>query len=493
LATDLFMITSVRSYNFDRLLLFSYLVIVVVFKYYYPQACISWDTNYYLDASKNIHADIRPIGYGLFINLLYYLRETLNLISTAQFIIYFLAVRYFLRTLRKYYGIDGWVYYLLGLVILLEPSALYFTNTILSDSLFASLSILYIATLIRYVAGQQPKDLIWHGILIYFCIEIRFVALFYAFFSVFIFLLYIKGWQHKKKPIAVALGCFALGWSINVVRNVIEYRTPLFSAFSGWTNANNAMYTLPEVPQTIHSGNKEIDELHSYISSYMDTSSITTERITTDYVWSPASPLNMIRQRLVDSLRAFAPERLSFAKTMFLLAPRYDKWAKYIQLHYPKAFYDRYIIPNSRSLITPDDGEMQDYYLMQQLSDNNWNRYHKGIELMKCREDVYKQYINKVNIKLYHARLICFSIVSLLVLLTGIWMRNDWRRLLHILIFFPVAFYTGMLYTSWFLHRYLLPVYPLMTALLFLGLLVLISKKYRLQTFMKGNAEANMN
>lgn len=470
---------TLRKYKFDLLLLATYVLIVCVFKYYYPKACVAWDTNYYLDSAKNLHADIRPIGYGLFINLLYYIRESLGSIAVMQLGIYFLSVYFLLRTLRKYFNVHNWLFYLLGVAILLEPSAIYFANAILSDSLFASLTILYLATLIHYVMGRQKGYLALHGFLIYCCIEVRFIALFYAFFSIFICLVYIKERQFKVKGILVSLLCFLLGYVVNVVRNKIEYNIATFAAFSGWTQANNSMYALPDVPKTITSNNEELNNLHSYIAGYMDTSSIRVEKITTDYVWSTQSPLNIIRQKVEDSIRLHHPDKLSFAITMFILADQYDKWGKYIQIHYPVAFMKYYVWPNTKTLITPENGEMDDYYMMQKLSDDNWKRYHTTEVEIKCRQDIYKDRINTLNTTYYHVRLVCFIVVSLILLLISMRLKREYRFLFHALIIFTAMLYGGMLYTSWFIHRYLLPVYPMMTIVVFLGLLMLVSKKYR--------------
>jgi hypothetical protein len=471
-----------RKYKFDLLLLATYVLVVFVFKYYYPKACIAWDTNYYLDIAKDLHADIRPIGYSYLLERIYHLRESFTAIIAIQFALFFFAVYSLLVTLRRFFNVGGWLFYLLGVIILAEPAMLYYSNTILSDSFFASLTILYLATLIRYVMQKNRAYLVLHGLLIYCCIEVRFIALYYAFFSVLIFILYIREWRYKIEGGCIALLCFFIAYTANVKRNEAEYGMDVFSAFSGWTQANNAIYALPDVPKTIATDNVALNGLHNYIAGYMDTSSIKVEKITTDYVWSPQSPLNIIRQRVEDSIRFNAPDKLSFALTMFILADRYDEWGKYIQLHYPVAFIKHYIWPNTATLITPEDGEMMDYYMMQKLSSDNWMRYHTTEAEIKCRRDIYKDNINTLNTIYYHVRFALFIIVSLLLLISSMRLKHEYSLLFHVMIIFTAILYAGMLCTSWFIHRYLLPVYPIMTIVCFMGLLMLISKRYRVNT-----------
>ncbi len=468
------------TYRFDILLLITFVFFFAGIEYCYPQVCITWDTNYYIFVSSTLHANIRPIGYSFFLSLLYFIKPTLGFVAKVQFAIYFLSIYYFIVNLRKYYNLRDWYFYCLGFLLLMEPTGLYYCFTILSDQLFASLTLLYITTLLLYIRERKLVVLLLHCVLIYFCIELRFVSLFYGFFSALTILLFVGSKKQKLIGIVSVLFAHFYAYIVNVGRNGTQFDVPVFSAFSGWTRANNMLYVLGDIKYDPRNfDDPEIRKLHIFLKNYMDTTSFRCQKITTDYIWDARSPLDVIRKKVEDSVynHHIGDNTITHATSMFITAPVYDKWASHLQIRFPLQYVKDFMIPDVKGVWEPEDGEMTDYYIMQYMYPASWERYHISEADIVCKYQIYKYCLNRLNGIFYKIRLILFalSVVAFLI-----FRKRVGKAVFHgmsTMALFTGAFYMVMLSSSWFLHRYTLPVYPLMTTVIFLVFFCLVKKR----------------
>jgi len=474
-----FMLKFSAKYKFDILLLITFIFFFAVIKYYYPRICITWDTNYYIFVSSNLHADIRPIGYPFFLSLLYHIVQSLDFVAEVQFLIYFLSIYCFIVILRTHFGLRGWYFYSLGVLLLIEPTGLYYCFTILSDQLFASLTLLYLTSLVLYIKERKFVILLSHCVLIYFCIELRFIGLFYGFFSAFIILLFVGSRRHKLTGIIFVLTAHFYAYIINVGRNIVQFHVPVFSAFSGWTRANNMLYVLDHIKYDANNiADPETRNLHSFFATYMDTTSFKCEKITTDYMWDARSPLNVIRQKIEDSVYNYhiGDNTITHATSMFILAPAYEKWAGHIQRKFPLEYVKAFMIPNLKGIWEPEDGEMTDYYIKQYMFQSSWDRYHITESQMICRKQIFKDHINSFNAISHKVRWLLFVLGVMVLFMIRKRMDKMLFNCLCTLILFTISFYSVMIYSSWFIYRHTLPVYPLMTTVIFFAFWVLFKK-----------------
>src|SRR4051812_2201745 len=149
LAIYLRLITDMKSFFYrywhECLLFLTYLVFVAVIQYCYPMAQFSWDGNYYVGFSIKLAAGIRPIGYSVFLKILYKIIHSILFVVYVQYFIYYVTIYLFLKTINIFFYLTKTNFYILGVFLLIEPAALYNCFNILSDLLFSCLTLLFIS------------------------------------------------------------------------------------------------------------------------------------------------------------------------------------------------------------------------------------------------------------------------------------------------------------------------------------------------------------
>ncbi len=440
-----------------------FLLLVWYIKYYYPNPGIAWDTNYYLIHSITGKTGIRPIGYSAFLSWVYQFTTSLSAIVAIQFITFFLSVVLLLEAVQRTIKFPKWLYIFTGIIMLMEPVGLYFSNTIYSDQPFSVLTYFYLASLLLFIQNRNILFLLLHILALYCALEVRFIALFYPLFSILVLLLSgRKGFLLKIVGVVLIFLTFKSSYNRNVEMNKKAFNVPIHSAFSGWTQANNAMYALHRIntPAKFIKDPK-LRDLHSWFMHYFDTTSKVNTNINTDYLWDTNGPLAPLAKKTNDSLWSVMKE-VPIYMDMFVMAPKLERYGLYIQRQYPYEFLMGYILPNAKTMLHPHIGEMSDYYYHPDLSEEVKSKYDIDVS---CRQDIFKEKINSINDYWYGRRLILFAIAMAVMILLWFKKRNIviQQRNVFILLSFTLLFYGGMIYSSWCIYRYILPILPVMT------------------------------
>lgn len=456
--------------HYHQILLFTgFVVLVVIMQYYYPQPNVSWDTEYYLKHSRTGNPGLRPIGYNEFLNFIYRFSSSLQAVVWVQYALYFLSVTALLTVFSKIFSLSKPLYLFTGLLMLAEPTGIYHCIAIYSDLLFSTLTYFYLATLLYFLYSRKWVYLLLHTFFVYLCLETRFIALFYPFFSLLAIVFITRGILMKLLSILLLLGAFKYSHQHYVNINKKTFGVAIHSAFSGWTHANNVMYALPRIqlaPKNLRA--QHLRDIHEVMSDHVANDPYVVFPITTDYVWDGRSPLNKLLAKVEDSLRAegvFVHDYLG----MFVLAPRLEAYGLHIQTHYPYEYIMGYMVPNLKTLKEPHAGEMGDYYMHTQLSDSSMMRYNLKPEDIYCRKDIFKDTMSVVNMKMYQYRLGLFLMACVLLFMVRRFTARQEGVALIISIGFVLMFGLMTLYSSWFMFRYILPVIPVMTAVIVLA------------------------
>lgn len=451
------------------LLLIDIILLIVFYKTfstilsYYSLPQLSWDSSYYIDTSITKDYGIRPSGYSFFLSWIYDYSKDIHAVVWTQFVLYYLSAITFLKSVSHAFKLPIWLYAALGILLVLEPVNLYHINNMLSDSLFTSLTLLAISMLILAVYKKNYIFLALHVILIFLCIEVRHIALFYPFFTCII--LFFSQFRNigKLAAIIVVLFSFKALKDYHVSYNQEKFGVPVYSAFSGWTHANNSLYALKRIKlDAKYINNPDIKSMHAFFSNYLDTStSFVVTEVGSGYLWDDKSPLNILRNKLIDSTH------VSYNKSWYMLAPYYHYYGMYIQKNFPYEYVMSFMYPNLKTMFAPNCGEMSDYLVTKYLSTTALEHYGIKDDDRKCKEDIYATTINAKLEPWYKRILKCTIALSLLFI---VYLRKKFSKedniLIGSVIFFLLSFYGLTLYSSWFMYRYLMPVFPLMFVLI---------------------------
>lgn len=349
---------SYLSENYKEVLLilsFS-LVIAFVQKYYYPYMEIDSDTGGYIRwANENLYGGIRPLGYSIFLKILHSISNSTFFVYIVQYslytisqLIFYLTTAYLFRFKNKLFRICY------AIVLSIFISAIYATNMMLSDSIFLSLTTIFIS--INLWFNHKPNTYIFTSILVIGLLTgmIRYIGIVFPILSILNFFLSLK-WP-KALLASFIIIITSLSY-INHVENMTEadQGTRTFSAFGGWQKASNACHVIPYLDlkkPIIESDDYDIQLTDSIIRiSYPTLKSKypPLNTISYDFIWIDSLPLKQIFYRKREQTG------WEYYRAWNYMGPVFSNYADEIITHYPYLYFRHFILCNTKRLLYPDN------------------------------------------------------------------------------------------------------------------------------------------
>jgi hypothetical protein len=137
----------------------------------------------------------------------------------------------------------------------------------------------------------------------------------------------------------------------------------IFTPFTGWQMANNAMYAYRYVPNNmvkpVPARFKELDKMiRDYYDSTRNNPMHPEEQLvaSTIYMWTPSAPLRMYMKKLWKK-----DSTASEIKYWAYVAPLYKDYGSYIIKTYPMAFAQYYLFPNAMKYYAPPVEFLENY------------------------------------------------------------------------------------------------------------------------------------
>lgn len=329
----------------------------VIFKYLYPYPSFIHDDSfeYLASAYYNSAINIYPVGYSKLLRLFSVFTTSDTALVAFQYLCIQCTALYFIFTLFFFYKPGKIVQFILFGFVLLNPISLYLSNYISSDALFLSLSLLWFTTLLWIINQPAKRLIIIHAAILFLAFTVRYNAIYYPLIAIVAFLLSRQRVWIKVTGIAASL-LVITGFIMHTSHKYQELTGKrLFTPFSGWQIANNALYAY----RYIDSADRKpvpnrFQGLDNMVRTYFDTSrNVAThpmERLiaSTAYMWTPASPLQqyMNNQFKRDST-------VGKFKRWAMMAPLYADYGAYLIKQYPMQFVQHYLWPNAVNYYTP--------------------------------------------------------------------------------------------------------------------------------------------
>ena len=335
-------------------------LIWIIFKLLYPFIDICIDSYTYLVVARYHETiSLRPIGYSIFLQLIHSITNSDTVVATIQYFLFQAASLSLFFTIRRFYKPGLWLERLLLAFIVLNPFVLYLCNSLMSDALFAALTLFWLTTLIRLIWKPTWSLLCWQLVLLFMAFNVRYSAMFYPIIAIVAFLMV------KKRRWFKVTGVVTTVVMILSVRAYIKHITfeltgvPNFTAFTGWQLANNAMHVYPWVPvDTTGFPTPESREVARYTWRYFENPYKPLQesalKATVGYMWFDLSPLRKYR---LDWSRVHSPADT----TQYLgmtdwnrLSPIFSDYGKTVITKHPLAFAWHYLWPSAKGFFLPD-------------------------------------------------------------------------------------------------------------------------------------------
>lgn len=316
----------------------------IVFKCFYPYADFFTDSYSYILAA--IDHDIiayRPIGYSIFLLIVHALSTSDTFLVTLQYILVQGACLGLFLTLVKRCGLSARVSRILLVFLLVNPTIPYLCNYVSSDALFVGLSLIWITVLMGLVREPTWWRLSLQVGLLFVIFNLRYVALYYPAVASLSFLLLRKKASVVFKFAGIACSIGVVTICMKVIKHVTYKETGanVFSAFSGWQIANNALHLYPYMAEdTVGLSTPECRELAADVRDYFVKAGPALlargPASTTEYMWVRTSPLHVYMAALRKK------QRTGYFNAWNRVAPVFTDYAYFLIRRHPMSYLRYY-------------------------------------------------------------------------------------------------------------------------------------------------------
>lgn len=324
--------------------LISSIACAILLNYCYPFPDSYSDTNAYIaNAMNEIVGNYRPIGYSRFLRIIGNFSKSPGFLVFAQTILYFLSVAIVYFTVLFFFRPYNTIVRRIFLFFMIAaPSTIYLANMVLSDAYFTTLTNLWVATLLWTVMSRNKWMLLAHSVLLLLLFQTRYIALFYPAIS---FLCFIFAFYRQKLFLALCLGIttaiFFLFMSNTRKSTGEDVGVEIFSGFSGWQTANNALHIIPYCDtSSADIEDPQIRATHTFIVSHFAPAQYPQKgQVYANYIWDNNGPLKQY-------LMSRASNSGNYLYEWHMTSIELDEWGKYMIKTHPGLYIKHYILPN---------------------------------------------------------------------------------------------------------------------------------------------------
>ena len=316
----------------------------IVFKCFYPFADFFTDSYSYIQtAAQHDAIGYRPVGYSLFLRLVHALWASDTFLVTLQYMLVQGACLGLFLTLVRRCELGPRASGVLLAFLLLDPTIPYLCNYVSSDAVFVGMSIIWLTVLMGMIREPAWWRLALQVGLLFIIFNVRYVALYYPAVASLSFLLLRKKASAVFKLAGIVCSIGVVMICTNWIKRITYRETgaDIFSAFSGWQIANNALHLYPFLPvDTVGLPTPASAELAADVRDFFSrTGPMLLKRgpvSTTEYMWEGSSPLHIY----MNTLRA--REHTNYFNAWNRVGPVFTEYAYFLVRRHPLAYLRYY-------------------------------------------------------------------------------------------------------------------------------------------------------
>ena len=292
--------------QYKRPLIFSLMsfALFIILRNIYPVPNFTADSRGYIYGAMYADSVIsyRPLGYSAFLKVLHIFLPSISAVAYAQYFLFLASALFFLFTFFKVFDLKPLYRDIIFFLALIDLPLLLLANSMLSDSLFISLTLIWITLHLRVLLYHRWIDIAFLLLALWCSFFVRYSAMIYPVFTIVAFLLFTPGKLKKISAIssAVLLSIIFHSHTTRLVENATG--TPVFSGFSGWQLSNNAMSVYEDTPDArVDASEPDILLLDSLSRKYIDS----VRKVdpghhgiwVDEYMWASRGPFQVFKQK----------------------------------------------------------------------------------------------------------------------------------------------------------------------------------------------------
>ena len=335
-----------------------------ILKIFYPYPDFFGDSySYIYAAASHLDINIWPIGYSKFLELFHSITPSATALVAFQYFTLQLAAIHFLFTMVYFYNLTPRSRNILFLFFVVNPLTLYLCNTINSDALFATVTLLWITELIWVIHRPRRYRVATSAALLFVAFTIRNNAYYYPLAGALAFLLCQQSRGYKVA--GVALPVLLIIPFVLFTRDA-AYKltgTRQFSLFTGWQLANNVLYMYDQIEvDSMDLPTADTRELNRYALQYFRRINPETYRpVLEDYVGNffirqPEAPLKQYYASQY-SFKEKDANIINWAKASQV----FEQFGKALLEQHPTAYLRYFMLPNIKHYLIPPLSHIEIY------------------------------------------------------------------------------------------------------------------------------------
>ena len=315
----------------------------IIFHILYPFPFTFPDSpSYVLSAAEGIFNVYRPMGYSSYLAFLHNFSGSPTFVFLFSYILNALATLFLLFSVKYLLGLRGWVFWILAAFTILAPRIIFSTNFIMSDGLFNSLTMIFLATALWMVFSCSLWILAAHLLIFAALFKVRYSGMFFLPVSmVAIFFSYFNASWLKRSLALLPVLVFVFLYTSTREEYVRRTGVDTFSGFSGWQMVNNASVLLPDakriVPRELPA---HLRPMHAFIQMCPDTLFRREYAMTTKYMWDNELPYKQFL------LWQCYNTGMDYPSGWVRCGKLYGEYARELIGRYPGRYLTRFMLPS---------------------------------------------------------------------------------------------------------------------------------------------------
>jgi hypothetical protein len=388
----------------------------------------------------------------------------MRFLTFVQYTLHILSISAFLFTIRHLFSLGRVPFYVMKAFCLVAPVPLYFCNYALSDSLFASLTVVWITAGMALLHKRSVWLVAIHLLSMFLALEVKYAALVYPLVSAVLFGVVFagRGWRIARAvtmalvPLAILLTYYSM------TRRDMERATGVdtFSGFSGWSLANNSVMILPYVkPDIGEMHDPEVRTAHHFVMQFPENHYRYDAKLNTaEFMWSK----DRAGKALLKYVRA--QKDSDYFHAWVYAGAVWGKYGSFLVKRYPVEFARYFLLPNlaevlypTRIYLGPCEREVSDLF-------KKW--YHTDLKTFSYRFDVVQWMEVPIRITILVSWiLLAGALVVLVVCRPRLAFTREQYLMLWLGVLIIVAYTGFILIGQPFEHRYMINMHVLKVAL----------------------------
>lgn len=300
---------------------------------------------YFLGASQNQFNIYRPMGYSHYLQFIHGINSSLHFIFFFTYTLYVISVLFFLYTLKYFWRITSRpLFYSLCTCAIFAPRFLFASNFIMSDSLFSSLVLLFITSIIWLVYIPKKRWVLIMLALFAAFYQVRYSGIFYILIPIYaLFIAFNRTSRSLRILLALLpLICF-IGLHLHARKEYYQHTgINISSGFSGWQLINNASVLFPEakhLPLNVFD-DPQLKALHGFMQSVPDSIFNADHTMNTSYMWNKELPYKQFLFIYIQYTKT------DYGTAWVACGDLFARYAGALIKQYPGKYFKRFILPS---------------------------------------------------------------------------------------------------------------------------------------------------